>query len=126
MVNCTRKCRTHGDECQISFVRNCLFGELENISCLKSGPISSPSAAVTWLKCGYPHQRGDHDDSGFEKASVSQSASKCTSGQPEEKKPAEYYQVKGDDHHDHDHHKYCDHYDDDDDKHSLVIAKLKY
>ena len=64
-----------------------------------------------------PHQRGDDDDLGFEKVAVSQPASKCSSGKPEEKKSPEHYQVKGDDlcDHDHDHREYCDRYYDESD-----------
>ena len=43
-----------------------------------------------------PHQYCDHNDLGVEKVAVSQPASKCSSGKPEEKKSPEHYQVKGD------------------------------
>ena len=71
-----------------------------------------------------PHQYCDHNDLGVEKVAVSQPASKCSSGKPEEKKSPEHYQVKGD-LGDHDHRDYCDHYDycDDGSCHALVIVK---
>ena len=65
-----------------------------------------------------PHQYCDDDgDLGVEKVAVSQPASKCSSGKPEEKKSPEHYQVKGDDlcDHDHDHREYCDRYYDESD-----------
>ena len=71
------------------------------------------------------HQYCDHDFLGVEKVTFSQSASKCSGGQPEEKKSSEYYQFKGDDHHDHDHHKYCDHYDNCDDDNCLTLVIVK-
>ena len=69
-----------------------------------------------------PHQYCDDDDLGVEKVAVSQPASKCSIGKPEEKKSPEHYQVQGDNHYND--HKYCDHYYncDDDNCHALVVV----